>query len=198
MAKIKDVLQIERNRQQATEWNKIHLFKMGDFWRAYEWSSWLIAVITYNDKVRMATKDRRPLKLTRKQLAHQDDTFCFVGFPTKSIGKFIPVRTDFKSNDDKHLVCTVELPKDPTTEVTYDRLNEAFTKWKDAIEISTKEDIVDEDGNLIEKPAKDKADEKSGKKPAEAAQPAAEPATTGSTSISIPKGGKITITIVIE
>lgn len=39
MAKIADVLQIERNRTDKSEWNKIHLFKMGDFWRAYEWSA---------------------------------------------------------------------------------------------------------------------------------------------------------------
>lgn len=26
---------------------------MGDFWRAYEWSAWLISVISYNDNVRM-------------------------------------------------------------------------------------------------------------------------------------------------
>ena len=157
MARIKDVLQIERNRTDKAEWNKIHLFKMGDFWRAYEWSAWLVAVITYNDKVRMATKDRRPLKLIRKTLANSDDTFCFVGFPIKSIGKFIPERTDFKSNDDKHLICYIDLPQ-PTdgTEVTYERLSEAATTWKNAIEISTKEDIVDEDGNVIEKPARQK------------------------------------------
>lgn len=157
MAKIADVLQIERNRTDKSEWNKIHLFKMGDFWRAYEWSAWLVAVISYNDKVRMATKDRKPLKLTRKQLAKSDDTFCFVGFPIKSISKFIPVRTDFTSNDDKHLVCTIELPQ-PTdgSEITYERMNEAMTSWKNTIEISTKEDIVDENGNVIEKPARQK------------------------------------------
>ena len=61
MAKIADVLQTERNRQASTEWNKIHLFQMGDFYRAYEWSAWLISVITYNDKVRNQTRDRRQL-----------------------------------------------------------------------------------------------------------------------------------------
>jgi len=52
MAKIADVLATERNRQQPQEWNKIHLFQMGDFYRAYEWSAWLIVAITYSDKVR--------------------------------------------------------------------------------------------------------------------------------------------------
>lgn len=62
MAKIADVLQTECNRQAPTEWNKIHIFQMGDFYRAYEWSAWLIVAITYNDRVRKETKDRKPLK----------------------------------------------------------------------------------------------------------------------------------------
>jgi hypothetical protein len=33
---------------------------MGDFYRAYEWSAWLIVAITYNDRVRKETKDRKP------------------------------------------------------------------------------------------------------------------------------------------
>lgn len=59
MAVLTDVFTTESDRQESEKWNKIHLFKMGDFWRAYEWSAWLIAAITYNEQVRMATKDRR-------------------------------------------------------------------------------------------------------------------------------------------
>ena len=42
MAKLSEVFNIERDRQDKDKWNKIHLFKMGDFYRAYEWSAWLI------------------------------------------------------------------------------------------------------------------------------------------------------------
>ena len=59
MAKIADVLTTEQNRQASTEWGKIHLFEMGDFYRAYEWSAWLIVAITYSDKVRNQTRDLR-------------------------------------------------------------------------------------------------------------------------------------------
>ena len=72
---------------------------MGDFYRAYEWSAWLIVVIAYNDEVRKQSKDRKPLKLSHKQLANSEDTFCFVGFPIKSMEKFIPTRTGFESTD---------------------------------------------------------------------------------------------------
>lgn len=148
MAKIADVLQIERNRQAPEDWNKIHLFQMGDFYRAYEWSAWLIVVITYNDEVRKQSRDRKPLKLLRKQLAKSDDTFCFVGFPIKSMEKFIPTRTNFESTENKHIIVTITLPQ-PTdgTEVDYERLNKAFTEWKASIQVSNKDDIIDEDGN---------------------------------------------------
>ena len=148
MAKIADVLQTERNRQATTEWNKIHLFQMGDFYRAYEWSAWLIVAITYNDEVRKQSKDRKPLKLSHKQLANSEDTFCFVGFPIKSMEKFIPTRTGFESTENKHLIVTITLPQ-PTdgTEIDYERLNKAFTEWKTAIPVSNKEDIIDENGN---------------------------------------------------
>ena len=71
---------------------------MGDFYRAYEWSAWLISVITYNDKVRNQTRDRRPLKISHKQLVNSPTTFCFVGFPIKSVEKFIPTRENFESD----------------------------------------------------------------------------------------------------
>lgn len=64
---------------------------MGDFYRAYEWSAWLIVVITYNDEVRKQSKDRKPLKLSHKQFANSEDTFCFVGFPIKSMEKFVEI-----------------------------------------------------------------------------------------------------------
>ena len=159
MAKIADVLQIERNRQEATEWNKIHLFQMGDFYRAYEWSAWLIVVITYNDEVRKQSKDRKPLKLSHKQLANSEDTFCFVGFPIKSMEKFIPTRTGFESTENKHIIVTITLPQPKDgTEIDYERLNKAFTEWKTAIPVSNKEDIIDENGNP--RPLKPKTDKK--------------------------------------
>jgi len=65
MAKLADILQQERERDTAEQWGIIHLYKTGSFYSAYEWSAWLIAVITFNDEVRMQTKDRKPIAVTR-------------------------------------------------------------------------------------------------------------------------------------
>lgn len=178
MAKIADVLATERNRQQPTEWNKIHLFQMGDFYRAYEWSAWLIVAITYSDKVRHQQQgDRKPLKVSKKTLASGGDDFCFVGFPIKSLEKFVPDRTDFTSTEEKHIVVTIQLPQ-PTdgTEVTYDRLHEAFQKWRDGILLSAKPDDIDADGNKLP-PAKKPA--KTAPTAAVTQQPAAQPPPGG-------------------
>ena len=131
MAKLVDILQQERERDTSDKWGVIHLYKTGSFYSAYEWSAWLIAVITFNDEVRMATKDRKPLAVTRIPMKDSDETFCRVGFPLKSIEKYIPTRTNYEAEDDKHIVITIALPQPQDgTKVTYERLAEAVAKWK--------------------------------------------------------------------
>ena len=133
MAKLADILAIERDRQEPEKWGMIHLFKTGSFYTAYEWSAWLTAVISYNDEVRKQSKTRMPLTVTRNAIAsNEGETFCKVGFPLKSVEKFIPSRTGFEAIDDNHLVITISLPQ-PTdgSEVTYERLAEAVEKWKE-------------------------------------------------------------------
>ena len=146
MAKLADILQQERERDNADQWGVIHLYKTGSFYSAYEWSAWLIAVITFNDEVRMATKDRKPIAVTRIPMANSDETFCRVGFPLKSIEKYIPTRLDFNSEDDKHIIITVALPQPKDgSEVTYERLAEAVTKWKEAQPLKQPKDKKDSD-----------------------------------------------------
>ena len=142
MAKLADILPIERDRQEPEKWNVIHLFKTGTFYSAYEWSAWLTAVISFNDEVRMQTRERQPLAVTRNTIASAEgETFCKVGFPIRSVDKFIPNRTDFTPIDDSHLTITIELPQ-PTdgSEVTYERLSEAFEKWKESQPIKKPKD----------------------------------------------------------
>lgn len=130
---LREILAIEQDRKEKEKWNVIHLHKTGGFYSAYEWSAWLIAVISFNDEVRMRTKDRLPLAVSRYKLAGTEETFCKVGFPLKSVDKFIPQRTDFKTDEDTHLIFTIELPKQTDdNEVTYERIKDAVDKWRDA------------------------------------------------------------------
>ena len=146
MAKLADILQQERERDTADKWGLIHLYKTGSFYSAYEWSAWLIAVITFNDEVRMATKDRKPIAVTHVPMKDSEETFCRVGFPLNSVEKYIPTRLDFNSEDDKHIVITVALPQPQDgSEVTYERLAEAVAKWKAEQPLKQPKDKKDSD-----------------------------------------------------
>lgn len=128
---LREILALEHDREDKEKWNVIHLHKTGGFYSAYEWSAWLVAVISFNDEIRMRTKDRLPLAVSRYKLAGTEDTFCKVGFPLKSVDKFIPQRKDFKA-DDNHLIFTIELPQPKDgSEVTYERLKESIDKWRE-------------------------------------------------------------------
>ena len=138
MAQLAEVFEIESARHAPEQWRQIHLFKMGDFWRAYEWSAWLIATVTYNEEVRMATKDRRPLHVTRMQRTDIYETYCFVGFPVKSVEKYIPQRENFESVSDKHVIITIPPLSIDDGELTEERLASAMEEWKASIAVSEK------------------------------------------------------------
>lgn len=141
MASLTEVFAIESDRHESDRWNKIHLFKIGDFWRAYEWSAWLIAAVTYNDQARMETSDRKPLQVTRMNRTDTNGTYCFVGFPVRSVDKFIPTRDNFESVDDKHVVVTITLPQPAAgNDINEDLLTVAFNKWKESIKVKQQKD----------------------------------------------------------
>ena len=146
MAKLVDILQQERERDNADPWGVIHLYTTGSFYSAYEWSAWLIAVITFNDEVRMQTKDRKPIAVTRIPMANSDETFCRVGFPLKSIEKYIPTRLHYEAEDDKHIIISVALPQPQYgSEVTYECLANAVSEWKEAQPMKQPKDKKDSD-----------------------------------------------------
>ena len=145
MTKIADILATERNRPDVSTFDVVHMYKTGQFYTAYDWSAWIISVISYTDAVRMQTKDRYPLHVTRIKLATSDETFCKVGFPFKSIEKFCPTRQDFEGVENDHITFRIPLPQ-PTDgkEVTYDRLRKAVDEWTEAHEIKPPKRSEDE------------------------------------------------------
>ena len=41
MAQLKEILEIEKKREEGGQYSTIYLFPEGTFYRAYEWSAWL-------------------------------------------------------------------------------------------------------------------------------------------------------------
>ena len=136
MAKIVEILETERKRPTAADFDVVHMYKTGQFYTAYDWSAWIISVISYTDAVRMTTKDRHPLAVTRIKIATSEQTFCKVGFPFKSIEKFCPNRQGFDGVENDHITFRIPLPQPQDgTEITFDRLSEAVDKWTETFEI---------------------------------------------------------------
>jgi hypothetical protein len=131
---IAEILEIERNRKESSTWNVIHLFKEGSFYRAYEWSAWLITVVSFNDSVRNGTQDRKPLTVTRKKDKNSDGTFVFVGFPLNSLDKYIPNGTELKPISDNQIDIQIELSAD-IGEVSFDAISNKIDEWKDGVPV---------------------------------------------------------------
>jgi hypothetical protein len=135
MAKISEILEIEKERTDVSSWNVIHLFKEGGFYRAYNWSAWLIVTFAYNDDVRKGTSDRKPLNVSRKKTKSGDSDFAFVGFPLKSLEKFIPYQTGFTPVNDTQIDVTIELPV-LEVELSYESLGQMYEQWKESVPLS--------------------------------------------------------------
>ena len=145
MSKISEILEMEKQRNEAASWNVIHLFKEGNFFRAYEWSAWLIVTVAYSDEVRKQSPDRKPLGVTRKQVKNSDDSFVFVGFPIKSLDKFIPYKNSFTPVNDDQIDIAIELPA-TEQEVSYEALSQTMASWKMSVPLA-KENKKDMNGD---------------------------------------------------
>ena len=173
MGKIVEILEAERKRPTAADFDVVHMYKTGQFYTAYDWSAWIISVISYTDAVRMTTKDRHPLAVTRIKIATSEQTFCKVGFPFKSIEKFCPNRQGFDGIENDHITFRIPLPQPADgTEITFDRLSEAVDKWTETFEIKPPKRTQEEMKQI-------KAQRKAEKAAADAA--ATTPATTTTT-----------------
>ena len=136
---------MERDRKSAEDFNLVHMYKTGQFYTAYDWSAWIISVISYTDTVRNQTRDRHPLAVTRIKMKDSDQTFCKVGFPFKSIEKFCPLRQDFEGVENDHITFRIPFPEPKDgSEVTFERIAEAVNKWTEAHEIKPPKRSQDE------------------------------------------------------
>lgn len=80
---IAEIIEIESARKEPEQWNVVHLLKEGEFYRAHDWSAWLMSVFPFGEAL------NKPLHITAKRL--KDGYIdAWVGFPATSIGKYIP------------------------------------------------------------------------------------------------------------
>lgn len=123
---IVESLQLERSKNP----NEIILFKEGSWWRAYEES----AFICRNFSKQL--KEDEKLKPTHRRYKDIEDSCIFVGFPIKSISKYLPGTENYTHYNDDMSILIVDISEflDPNINVR----NE-YERWKNSIPLKTKE-----------------------------------------------------------
>ncbi len=101
MPTIKDILQIERNRDRS----RLVLFQEGKFWKAYEHSAYVLTQY-YN------------FKPTKKYVKSIDEEVISVGFPKEQLAKYL--NNAVLENDEK--ICRTNMPCSQDIQ--------AFIEWK--------------------------------------------------------------------
>lgn len=121
-------LQLERSKNL----NEIILFKEGSWWRAYEESAFICHNYNYSSQL----KDDEKLKPTHRKYKDIDDSCIFVGFPIKSISKYLPGIENYTYYNEDMSILTIDVSEflDPNIDIR----NE-YIKWKNYIPLKTKE-----------------------------------------------------------
>jgi len=127
---IAEIIEIEGARKNPEQWNVVHLLKEGEFYRAHDWSAWLMSAFPFGEAL------NKPLHITAKKL--KDGYIdAWIGFPATSIGKFIPNdgSVDFNPVSDLQIDVKIEIPAE-IGEVSYDNLNRMKEEWKASLQIN--------------------------------------------------------------
>ena len=123
-------LEFEKLRKEPESWNKIFLHKDGKFFRAYEWSAWLIKTVVCTEDMQKERGDQK--MLTANRYVTKKGEYASVGFPLESMAKFMVCFDNFDPN-------TVEdyaeftLTAFDTETTTYEEIEAQFEAWKQSL-----------------------------------------------------------------
>ena len=138
--KIEEIIKLESYRKDSTQQRTVHLLKEGNFYRAHDWSAWLLV------KFPMCEKQ---LSVTAKKLK---DGYIeiFVGFPCSSIEKYIPNdgTVEFLPINDNQI--DVVLTNIELGEVTEEQLRHDIDEWKTSLPIQEEKKPRREDREIRE------------------------------------------------
>ena len=95
----------------------IHLFQEGSFYRAYEWSAWLMCKFFHDFKV------------THRHMKGVEQSVTLIGFPVTSLSKWITQVIERHDVSDKHIILT--LAENALTDLGDEgKMADAFAEWK--------------------------------------------------------------------
>lgn len=129
--KLAQALELEIQRQKREKWDKIYLHKDGKFFRAYEWSAWLIKTIACTEEFQKERGD--PKMLTANRYKTKNNDYVCVGFPLESLSKYMPKfkDVDYATIED-YMEFDLKLENNP--DLTYEDIKAHFDNWKDTLQ----------------------------------------------------------------
>ena len=145
MSAISEALKLESEHSQNDEGlYVIHLFPEGKFFRAYEWSAWIV-VTHIND-----------FKVTRREIKTIERDVCYIGFPQESLEKWTPEGATVSDRPDggRDMLIPEKFRKQFADKAA---MNEEFSRWREKLPISEfkEKSSTNKDKTKAEKPEGD-------------------------------------------
>lgn len=123
MAKLSEILEAEKRRSEAQQLSQILLWSDGSFYRAYEWSAWL------------CVRYLKQFKVTKRSIKSVGSDMVFVGFPQKSLEKFILDGSTVIPSGDKG-DCVMTLPDNLVEADAGSTLEQDYQNWRSTIPLT--------------------------------------------------------------
>lgn len=98
---VQEIIKFERGRATSEQCRTIHFFAVGAFWRAYEWSAWLLSLCGME-------------KLQFVLQSEGGENYFYVGFPRKdnSWAKYVPAEVERRDTiSDDHVAVIIHQAK---------------------------------------------------------------------------------------
>ena len=141
---IAEISKIENDRSKPEQFGVIHLFSESNFYRAHDWSAWLMTTFPFGESVNKA------LRVSAKRL--KDGYIeAWVGFPVSSLGKYVPNdgSVEFNPVSDTQVDVTIALPAE-FADADFDSLRGAVDEWKEALPLNEGKKQKREDREVAE------------------------------------------------
>ena len=117
MAAITEILEFESIRNELEMQRVVHLFQEGSFYRAYEWSAWLMCKFFHDFKV------------THRHMKGVEQSVTLIGFPVTSLAKWVTQDIERHDVSDKHII--LSLTENALIDLADEgKAAESFAEWK--------------------------------------------------------------------
>ena len=138
MAAITEILEFELSRGEVETQRVIHLFQEGSFYRAYEWSAWLMCRCIHEFKV------------THRRMKGIEQSVILIGFPVTSLSKWVSPDIERHDVSDKHI--TLCLTGDVFSDIGDESPEKMYIDWKSGHPIVEKPSRRPSDADSLQPP----------------------------------------------